>query len=41
MINHDNAVTRIASAVARLGAHEFPLTRTSDRRRVPDRDHRS
>ncbi len=29
MINHDNAVTRIANAVARLGAHEFPLTRTA------------
>lgn len=29
MINHDNAVTRIANAVARLGAYEFPLTRTA------------
>jgi acetylornithine deacetylase/succinyl-diaminopimelate desuccinylase-like protein len=28
MVNHDNAVTRVAGAVARLGAHEFPLTRT-------------
>ena len=29
MINDDNAVTRIAKAVARLGAHEFPMTRTA------------
>ncbi len=29
MINHDNAVTRIATAVAKLGAYEFPLTRTA------------
>ncbi len=29
MTNDDNAVTRIAHAVARLGAHEFPLTRTA------------
>jgi acetylornithine deacetylase/succinyl-diaminopimelate desuccinylase-like protein len=29
MINHDNAVTRIANAVARLGAFEFPLVRTA------------
>ncbi len=29
MINDDNAVTRIAAAVARLGAYEFPLTRTA------------
>ena len=29
MINDDNAVTRIAAAVARLGAHEFPITRTA------------
>src|SRR5699024_5249496 len=28
MANDDNAVTRIAGAVARLGAHEFPLDRT-------------
>jgi acetylornithine deacetylase/succinyl-diaminopimelate desuccinylase-like protein len=29
MTNDDNAVTRIAHAVSRLGAHEFPLTRTA------------
>ena len=29
MINDDNAVTRIAQAVTRLGAHEFPITRTA------------
>lgn len=29
MINDDNAVTRIANAVSRLGAHKFPLTRTA------------
>jgi acetylornithine deacetylase/succinyl-diaminopimelate desuccinylase-like protein len=29
MINDDNAVSRIAQAVARLAAHEFPLTRTA------------
>ncbi len=28
MIAEDNAVTRVAAAVARLGTHEFPLTRT-------------
>jgi len=29
MVNEDNAVTRVAAAVARLGAHQFPLTRTT------------
>lgn len=29
MINDDNAVTRVATAVARLGNHEFPITRTA------------
>lgn len=29
MANDDNAVTRIAQAVARLGTHEFPLQRTA------------
>lgn len=29
MANDDNAVTRLAAAVARLGAHEFPLRRTA------------
>ena len=29
MSHDDNAVTRIAAAVARLGEHEFPLTRTA------------
>jgi acetylornithine deacetylase/succinyl-diaminopimelate desuccinylase-like protein len=28
MLNDDNAVTRIAQAVARIGAHEFPVTLT-------------
>jgi len=28
MVNTDNAVTRLAEAVARLGSHEFPLTLT-------------
>ena len=28
MINDDNAVTRIANAVSRLGSHDFPLTMT-------------
>src|SRR6478609_2354716 len=28
MVAEDNAVTRVAAAVARLGAHEFPITRT-------------
>ena len=29
MVHEDNAVTRIAEAVARLGRHEFPITRTA------------
>jgi acetylornithine deacetylase/succinyl-diaminopimelate desuccinylase-like protein len=29
MVNHDNAVSRIAAAVTRLGAHEFPIVRTA------------
>ena len=29
MLNTDNAVTRVAQAVARIGAHEFPVTLTS------------
>ena len=29
MINEDNAVTRIANAVARLGSYDFPLTMTA------------
>lgn len=29
MINDDNAVSRIAQAVAKLGAHEFPITHTA------------
>ncbi|MFT4288705.1 M20/M25/M40 family metallo-hydrolase [Nocardioides sp.] len=28
MINHDNAVTRLAEAVARIGAHEWPVQLT-------------
>src|SRR6476469_5114802 len=28
MVAEDNAVTRVAAAVARLGAYEFPITRT-------------
>ena len=28
MLNADNAVTRVAQAVARIGAHEFPVTLT-------------
>ena len=28
MVNHDNAVTKLAEAVARLGNHQFPLTMT-------------
>ena len=28
MINHDNAVTRLAAAVARIGAHEWPVRLT-------------
>ena len=29
MINHDNAVSRVAAAVTRLGTHEFPLVHTA------------
>src|SRR5699024_10346914 len=29
MANDDNAVTRVAEAVARLGTHEFPIRRTA------------
>ncbi|MGS0686873.1 M20/M25/M40 family metallo-hydrolase [Nakamurella sp. GG22] len=29
MINDDNAVSRIAAAVSRLGTHEFPITHTA------------
>ena len=29
MINHDNAVSRIAAAVTRLGTHEFPIVHTA------------
>ncbi len=29
MINDDNAVSRIAAAVSRLGSHEFPITHTA------------
>lgn len=29
MVNDDNAVTRVAEAVARLGNHEFPITHTA------------
>ncbi|QNK79908.1 M20/M25/M40 family metallo-hydrolase [Nakamurella sp. PAMC28650] len=29
MMNDDNAVTRIANAVSRLGSHQFPLTMTA------------
>jgi len=28
MVNHENAVTRLAETVARIGAHEFPITLT-------------
>ncbi len=28
MINHDNAVSRVAAAVTRLGTHRFPITHT-------------
>jgi acetylornithine deacetylase/succinyl-diaminopimelate desuccinylase-like protein len=37
MINDDNAVTRIANAVARLGSHEFPLTMTATVRSFLDK----
>ena len=29
MVNHENAVTRLAETVARIGTHEFPITMTS------------
>jgi acetylornithine deacetylase/succinyl-diaminopimelate desuccinylase-like protein len=28
MVNHENAVTRLAETVSRIGSHEFPLTMT-------------
>jgi acetylornithine deacetylase/succinyl-diaminopimelate desuccinylase-like protein len=28
MVNHENAVTRLAETVARIGSHEFPITMT-------------
>ncbi len=28
MVNHENAVTRLAQTVARIGSHEFPVTMT-------------
>ena len=28
MVNHDNAVARLSAAVARLGAHEWPIRLT-------------
>src|ERR1700712_3738577 len=37
MINDDNAVTRIANAVSRLGSHQFPLTMTATVRNFLDR----
>ncbi len=37
MINDDNAVTRIANAVSRLGSHEFPLTMTTTVRSFLDK----
>ncbi len=37
MINHDNAVTRIANAVSRLGSHQFPLTMTATVRSFLDK----
>ena len=37
MVNDDNAVTRIAAAVAKLGAHDFPLTMTPTVRAFLDR----
>ena len=36
MVNRENAVTRLAEAVARLGAHEFPLTMTKTVRALLD-----
>ncbi len=37
MINDDNAVTRIANAVSRLGSHRFPLTMTATVRSFLDK----
>jgi acetylornithine deacetylase/succinyl-diaminopimelate desuccinylase-like protein len=37
MINDDNAVTRIANAVSRLGSYQFPLTMTATVRSFLDR----
>ncbi|MET3806133.1 acetylornithine deacetylase/succinyl-diaminopimelate desuccinylase-like protein [Nakamurella sp. UYEF19] len=37
MINDDNAVTRIADAVSRLGSHQFPLTMTATVRSFLDK----
>src|ERR1700712_2197459 len=37
MINDDNAVTRIANAVSRLGSHQFPLTMTATVRSFLDK----
>ncbi len=39
MMNDDNAVLRIANAVARLGNHEFPLTMTATVRSFLDKIH--
>ncbi len=39
MMNDDNAVTRIANAVSRLGSHQFPLTMTATVRRFLDKMH--
>ena len=41
MVNHENAVTRLAETVARIGSHEFPVTMTRDRRALPRRGPRS
>ena len=39
MINDDNAVTRIANAVSRLGSYDFPLTMTATVRSFLDKIH--
>lgn len=36
MVNRENAVTRLAAAVARLGEHEFPLTMTKTVQKLLD-----
>ena len=36
LINDDNAVTRLAAAVTRIGSHEFPITLTPTTRRLVD-----